>query len=57
VEPTGRIEVAIPQTLYAGGVRALDGSDVEWSHVADRLNIAVHGVEEYRCIAVEGALG
>ena len=57
VEPTGRIEVAIPQTLYAGGVRALDGSDVEWSHVADRLNIAVHGVDEYRCVVVDGALG
>jgi len=57
VPPSGEMEIVIPQTLYASNVRALDGTPVDWNLSGRRLRIVVSGVEEYRCLRVEGALG
>jgi len=54
---TGRIDLVIPQTLHTSSVRALDDTAVRWEQQGDRLMISVSGVEEYRCLRIEGALG
>ena len=52
-----RVEIAVPQTLYAASVRALDGTDVAWELRRDELHISVRDIVDYRCLHIEGAVG
>jgi hypothetical protein len=55
--PLDEVTLAFPQTLFASGVRALDGSPVDWEQSGRRLRITSRDVTDYRCLVVEGALG
>jgi hypothetical protein len=56
VTPSGEIEIVVSQVLYVSGVRALDGTEVSWELANRRLRIVVRGVEEYRCLMIDGAV-